>query len=481
MAVSVAPGEARWLDRYGVVLAGALAAYGMMGKGFAYLGVPPLFVTEALLAAGLLAMLHTRCALASVLSVPGLLLVALMAVVLSRTIPFVPVHGFDALRDSVVVMYGLFAFVTASLLLQRPARLARALAFLRWFTGVFVFVGPAVYLANNLGVLEPFAGWPAAGTPILFVRGGEVGVHLAACAVLALLGLRPAGRVWRWALVAGIALIASQNRGGMLAIFVPLLFALPFSGQMRRAALFAGGLAALLAVAYAADLKVPAEQREDLGAGARELGARQMVDNILSLVVPSDSRQLDDTKAFRLMWWRHIAQYTLDGPHFWTGKGFGVNLALDDGFHGASDDGPPLRSPHNSHMTILARAGVPGLVLWVVFLGSWMASVMGTAFAAWRRGERMWGNLLLFTACYWLANLVNAAFDVALEGPMLGVWFWVQTGFGMALVAIHRAATTCHAAAVPQGRATDGQVPERPAPERPVPAGAASAGGVETQ
>jgi hypothetical protein len=28
-----------------------------------------------------------------------------------------------------------------------------------------------------------------------------------------------------------------------------------------------------------------------------------------------------------------------------AGKGFGVNLALDDGFHGASDDGPPLRSP----------------------------------------------------------------------------------------------------------------------------------------
>ena len=34
----------------------------------------------------------------------------------------------------------------------------------------------------------------------------------------------------------------------------------------------------------------------------------------------------------RLDWWKEIVTYTINGKYFWTGKGFGVNLADDDGF-----------------------------------------------------------------------------------------------------------------------------------------------------
>jgi hypothetical protein len=127
-----------------------------------------------------------------------------------------------------------------------------------------------------------------------------------------------------------------------------------------------------------------------------------------------------------------------------------VNLAVDDGFVVGDPNAPPLRSPHNSHMNVLARTGVPGFALWISFMITWFGTMTGWASRAWRKGDTEWGNLMFFVACYWLANVINASFDVALEGPMLASWFWCQTGFGLGIVAIYRAAV---AASTPNRRA----------------------------
>jgi hypothetical protein len=436
-----------WADRYGVTLALALAAYAIAGKGFAYLGMPPLYVTELLLVLGLLAMLQTGCILASALSLPALVLLVLMTLTVLRTFPYVPTYGFDALRDSVLILYAFFAFVVATLLLQRPERLAGVLGFLRHFTSIYVFAGPAAYLVGVFGLLPTM---PGTGVPILSIRAGELGVHLSACAILALVGLRTAQPLWLASLLLGVMVVASQSRGGLLAILIPVAFTLPFTPVWRHAVLVGLAGALVLGIGYAADVQMPALPGPDGKAASRQFGARQIVDNALSLVVPSDNRQLDDTKAFRTMWWKHIWDYTVGGRYFWIGKGFGVNLAVDDGFVGDARDGPPLRSPHNSHMNILARTGVPGFLLWVLFALSWFATVIACASRAWRNGDRDWGNLLLFLASIWLSNFINASFDVALEGPMLGVWFWCQTGLGLGVVAIYRARS-----ALPRRRALD--------------------------
>jgi hypothetical protein len=39
--------------------------------------------------------------------------------------------------------------------------------------------------------------------------------------------------------------------------------------------------------------------------------------------------------------------------------------------------------------------------------------------------------------CYWLAFLVNASFDVFLEGPMGGVPFWLLMGLGFAATVVY--------------------------------------------
>ena len=90
-------------------------------------------------------------------------------------------------------------------------------------------------------------------------------------------------------------------------------------------------------------------------------------------------------------------------------------------------------------MTLLARAGIPGLVLWALVLVSWFGMLMRATLTARTRGHKQWADLFLFIGCYAAAIVINATFDVVLEGPMQGIWFWCLFGFGVGSVMIYRA------------------------------------------
>lgn len=423
-------------DRYAILLVTSLAGYAFLGKGYAYAGVPPLFVTEVALALGLLVVLHSGCLLASLASLPMLLLTGLFGLAALRTVPFLGAYGVDAVRDSMLVLYGLFALVTVALLLERPERVGLAVRFLQWFTGLFVFTVPIVYTLNALGVLNHMPGWPGSNTSFLSVRPGEIGVHVCGCVLMALLGLRTLTPAWTAALTLDVILIASLSRGGMLAIAAPVTFALVAAGRWRQMGVIVLGGAALLALLYLVDFSVPLQQ-----SNGRDLNVRQIVDNLTSIAGETDKGDLDDNKEWRMLWWQSIQDYTFSGPYYWSGKGFGVNLAESDGFAGSENIGPPLRSPHNSHLTMLARAGVPGLALWGLLGLAWLATTTRCMRRAWRHGDEAWGNLMLLIVGYWLSIAIDAAFDVAIEGPMLGVWFWCLFGFGVGSTMIYETHT----------------------------------------
>ncbi|MEM1372377.1 MAG: hypothetical protein AAGG72_09160, partial [Pseudomonadota bacterium] len=131
--------------------------------------------------------------------------------------------------------------------------------------------------------------------------------------------------------------------------------------------------------------------------------------------------------------------YTFDGPYFWTGKGFGMSLAETDGFVvGLESGGPVLRSPHNIHMSYLGRTGVPGLVMWGVLVVAWYLTILLTIMRAKARGDREWAYVMIWAACYVGAIIVNSTFDVAIEGPMQGIVFWVMMGLGLATAMLYR-------------------------------------------
>lgn len=407
----------------------ALVGYAVFGKGFAVLGVAPLYVGEVALGLGLLALMRTRCGFATLGTPASVLLAVLIAWVVIRTVPFLGSYGVDAVRDSVIVVYGLFTFVVAALLIENPLRLGRVLrayagfAFVYGLIGGFLFV-LSVTMADQLRV-------PGTQIQLPYVRAGEAAFHLGAAAVFMLLGLRRVGPLWCAALCINMAVV-TVSRAATLACLVPILLGVVLGRQFRRFAPAALIGVAMLAAAALADLRV-------MMPGDREVGAMQIVEGISSVFGVSETANFEGTKEFRLRWWRTIREYTLHGPYFWSGKGFGVNLAMEDGYHTFVTAEFALRSPHNGHMTVLARAGVPGLALWITLICTWFGMLVHSLLLARQAGHGRWAAVFVWIACYGAGILVNASFDVALEGPMSGIWFWCVCGLGIGASMIYRA------------------------------------------
>jgi len=171
-----------------------------------------------------------------------------------------------------------------------------------------------------------------------------------------------------------------------------------------------------------------------VGAGlpARETTIDQIVRNIASIFSESSDAGLEGSKAFRLRWWGAIVDYTVFGKYFWTGKGFGVNLADADGFQINPDDS--LRTPHNTHITTLARMGVPGLLLWLVLQAAFAIGLLRSVLAHRRAGDTATAIVGAWILVYWVAMMVNTSFDPYLEGPQGGIWFWSLFGLGMVVM-----------------------------------------------
>jgi hypothetical protein len=422
-------------DRYIGLLSFALAGYAIVGKGFAYIGYPPLFIGEVVLATGVVVLLRSGGLLASITMIPNLFLAAAMVWVALRTVPYVGVYGVDALRDSVVVIYGIFAFVMIALVLEDARRLRGLLQNYATFIRFFVPAMPLIYGLNRYWSAIP--SWPVTNVPIMQVRSGEVAVHLAGAAAFALAGFVKTGRLWVICYIVSAIMVAASSRAAMLAIVVPILIAVIIKGYLRNFVIYGAAGLFLFGAAYAIESTLT-EYHEPGSSSERAVSTLQIADNIASIAGRS-SDQNESTKAWREDWWAIIFQDTLYGPHFWTGRGFGLNLATADGFQdGDHPDRPALRSPHNVQMTMLARAGVPGLALWILTLVSWATMMSAALLRARRRGHKKWESLFLFLTLYVAAAEINGSFDVALEGPMQGIWFWCLIGLGTGSVMVYR-------------------------------------------
>lgn len=454
-----------------LVLVGiCLFGYTFLGKGFAYFGVSPIFIGELLLSFGALAALlggGFKPALRSPIS----WLAILWAVWgLVCTVPYLGVYGLDALRDATIWGYGAFALLVAGFMLRLQWWTKASEAYARWFWW-FAFWSPvAGVIFSTMERSIPRV--PGSDIPVLFVKAGDFGVQLAGAATFVLVGLadsRWRGRThrtaleWLWwmAWLGGVAITGAASRGALMSVFVAVALVILLQ---RRVQLWKPALVAFVFafVFVGADIKLNAGQD-------REVSADQIIENLRSIVGGrSNTSNLEGTRAWRLQWWQDIIGYTVHGPYFWTGKGFGVNLADDDDYQGTVN-GLPNRSPHNIQMTVLARAGVPGLVIWSVLHITFALSLVVAFFRARRDRHEWWARVNLWIFSFWLAFMVNAAFDVFLEGPQGGVWFWCLIGFGIAALEAQRAERSQSrqpARATARGRVP----PTSPTPSMPQPA-----------
>jgi len=118
---------------------------------------------------------------------------------------------------------------------------------------------------------------------------------------------------------------------------------------------------------------------------------------------------------------------------------------------------------------VLARAGVPGLAVWTLLQSTFALSLLIAFFKARRERREWWARMNLWILSFWLAFTVNAAFDVFIEGPQGGVWFWCLIGFGIAALEAQRAERS--ESRQPARAQARGHVTHRvPAPPMPQPA-----------
>jgi hypothetical protein len=423
-----------WLKALLFVLLG----YVLLGKGFAYL-----FLGEMLIAIGCIMFLMALRPML-IFSDSVLLLWAIFALWgVCRTVPFLGQYRFEAVRDAALWGYGLVALLIVAFV-NRSTQISKALnayrKFLRWFLPVVPFLLIAsVTIATSL----PDIPW-SNGVSILHLKGGDEGVNLAAAGLFLLIfpDQRSASgkhefKIHRMFAFVGwwmaLLVVMILNRGGTVALIVSIVFV-----AVLRARQLVGKIAvlAILGVILAGFLflAVPA----NLHVGARTLNSSKLVATIGSIAGGSaEGTGHENTAKWRLLWWRNIVRETFYGPYFWTGRGFGVNLAVVDGPLGAkSEEDVALRSPHNGSMTVLARMGVPGFVIWLALNLTFVARMFMAQRLATRSRWRFWSRLDLWILSCWLATFINMTFDVYIEGPQGGIWFWSIIGFGVAALRV---------------------------------------------
>jgi hypothetical protein len=342
------------------------------------------------------------------------------------------------LRDSAIVMYGGFAFIVIGLLLEDARRINTVLHYYNILLVSFPAIFVGFYLTRYWVEYIPRLYGPV---PIVEITASAVGTHLAGAMFFVMIGYRKVSLLWVFVWLATLVMVAATNRGATLAALGPVTFALLMLGRLRLLLTTILAAVSIFAALLAVEASFTQYNEPDTKAlTERQVSAHQIVENVKSIVWKS-GQQNEGTKRWRLNWWDTIINDTLYGPSFWTGRGFGINLADADGF--ATNDPrnphPSLRSPHNAHMTVLARSGVPGVVLWALVLISWYGMLGRAMLTARIRADKQWSDLFLFIVCYEAAILINATFDVTLEGPMQGIWFWCLFGFGIGSVMVYRA------------------------------------------
>ena len=436
--------EKRLVQIFMVALFLGLAGYMFLGRGFAYAGLPPLFVGELLLGLAVLTGVYTFSLRYFTLLYGLIAMFVLWGLI--RTLPYILTYGIDALRDAVVWGYALFALVLA--VVVTPRVFERLVAFYARVAPYFLAWVPII---AAFGLLAAVPLWPQSGVPIAQFKQGDMAVHVAGIIILLACGMYDVQRQDRglptWSLwilmVVGFGFIAT-SRAGLLTVTAAVGLSF-FLWPTRR---FLNFIAIMVVVG---GLIVAFNPNISVGGYSRQVGPSQVIENVNSIVGSSDSGNLEGTKKWREEWWGTVWDYTVNGPYLLTGKGFGVNLAVDDGFEVFSD--PPSRSPHSGHVTILARMGLPGLSLWVAIQLVFGFTIYQAFSRARHMGAMFWARLDTCILIYWLALLINMSFDVFLEGPQGGIWYWSVIGLGMAALRLQSQSPQELQQAAPSGAA----------------------------
>jgi len=386
-----------------------MTLYVFLNKGVAYT-----YLVEALWLFGILLLLMHRKKVELIWNKTTKLIlffIAISCIYILRG--FAKYDMIDLIRDSFIFQYGWFVFILF-LFKDKIEQVWETLFFIyKWFPFVALLNFILQYFVPFFETVTPFG-----GIPILLYKNGDMGVQLLISTLLLLYTFEKKPLKWSVLLSLIIALdfliLASYSRSGIVAFLSSMLCFIYFNKDIQlqsRVRLLLKYLPVILLIVTPIYINIKVTENFQ----GRSVGFEQIKNNFSSIIGGTTDATSEDNVVWRLVWWAKILDYSFSAPNFFIGKGLGMSLATDDDIITLDEN---LRSPHNFHLNIMARFGVLIFLIWTYFL----IQLLRPLFKKQLQGKR------LLIGCILLAFLINASFDVFLEGPMGAFPFWTWVG-----------------------------------------------------
>ena len=319
----------------------------------------------------------------------------------------------NVFRDSLAFQYAWFAFIIYlykdeyDYIWQKILQIYKwvpLVIFLNFFLFYFVFLYlPPINIFGNQN--------------IIIYKNGDKSVHLLISTILMFLYTEKYSRKWLIAntilIVINILILLAFTRSGSIAYILALFSFFFFSKEkilndsIRKLLKYVPIIILIgMSLFLAADIQADAQ--------GRTISLTQIADNFTSIVSSDIDGSLTNNKVWRIVWWAKLVNESFTLQHFFVGKGLGMSLAGNDILNPDEN----LRSPHNFHLTILARFGYLVFIAWII----WLVSIFKPLFT-----RKLAGKTLAITSIL-LAFIINGSFDVFFEGPMGAFPFWTFVG-----------------------------------------------------
>jgi O-Antigen ligase len=406
----------RWMIATAVLLLGYL----LLGRAFAYIGLPgmPLFIGEIYLLAFLilqpvpsLGRLTEGLLKRTELSVVCWSMYVLLAygVILAVRGLLAGYPRNVALQELAFNFYPMYVFIGLWLGGRDEGLLPRFLLLLAWANGIY---GVAYFLGLN-GIFTTFP-----GTTDVLIFNKPNGQTIALIALMSF-GFERRKIAVPFAMNLFV-LLAGQTR----AHWAGLLIALPtwaiLSRRMGRMITVVGLLVALLAVAWVTDIRVGSEQTGQYSARGIVGAALASFDLELAQQLTDEAESFAGTVEWRKEWWRGIWTSANSDPVLtMVGHGYGFPLSSTAVL---SSTPPDLRTPHNWFFWSLGYGGWIG----VIAFGFFMWAVARLLWIVYRRTGEAFGISFLILV------LVTGLFTNYFETPFAAIPVYVIAGMAAA-------------------------------------------------
>jgi O-antigen ligase len=213
------------------------------------------------------------------------------------------------------------------------------------------------------------------------------------------------------AFLLGYAVLLFQMRTIYLQIVALALLLALFRGKLKRGVIVVVLLLVGLPVVSAIGLQVEGR-----------MGQAASIDFLLNHFLTLggvESSGLEGSAGgvdLRIGWWLDLYQQWVGSlGNFFFGLGYGFPL-VDFAYGTDGSEGVPIREPHNSYVSILARMGLVGGVAFawmhVLLVGVWRRAYATCTRMRWREGQNRLLILMVFFVLVWIRALGEPAFEL---------------------------------------------------------------------